>query len=265
MPSRTRSVVLSPNALSREWNQFTFRRNDFTTQVADPPALLRQKAPADVPAGATRLVEKHVWSEIQPQRELYLAWRVLRRSSHSARCDLLDSGAPVRIRQSLHVENVEGIHVEAEVDPLRYREDFEERGIGRPVHGPIEDRMRERVERNIGAGNAWTRSISRLRSVSVGRGNVHRLTAEVFINIRRQLAFLYRWRAATQVGRGRIRCVVGGKAAYHRGQARGAGVAGDRGGRDIAVEPQVGLVAVAAAAIRNGMLMLVNLDRTGGP
>jgi len=68
-------------------------------------------------------------SEGQASSELQLPGRVVRIQ------EVLNSGRAIRIVVALHVEHVEGIHIDPEEHLLRDWEDLEKRHVCRPVVG----------------------------------------------------------------------------------------------------------------------------------
>jgi len=58
---------------------------------------------------------------------------------------ILNTGCPVRIVETLNIERVEGIDVESQLDPFSDRECLVYRQVGDVVERPGQHRMRERI------------------------------------------------------------------------------------------------------------------------
>src|SRR5215475_1708872 len=150
---------------------------------------------------------------------------------------ILNTGCPIRIVETLNVERVEGIDVESKLDPFTDRECLVDRQVGDVDERPGQHRMRERIYA-LGAG----RIAGRHRGAVLQRDH-HVIVPEIL-------------RARRVVDRRLIGNVIGGKAHYSLSCV-------DQVRRDVTVEPHISISADAAAAIGDRNFVLIEFDIAG--
>src|SRR5581483_64032 len=102
-------------------------------------------------AGASVVPSEKFCLEGQPRRKLYLARRVVGAADRGSGRHAGFARASVGISKALVVEDVEGIHVDAQGNGFLDGEDLEQRCIDSPVPRTIQNRVSKRI-RDIDGG-----------------------------------------------------------------------------------------------------------------